>query len=97
MGGFAGQRKKTTLHRCAKCLPVQGVYFVRQSEKFIVFLRCGRVVPTENLGQTCEEQGKHQSGSLADVARFLERLLCVCERGVGITKQPQRYRSMAQD
>ena len=92
MGGFAGQRKKTTLHRCAKRLPVQGVYFVRQSDKFIVFLRCSRVVPAENLGQTCEEQGKQPIGSLADVARLLERLLCVCERGVGIAKQPQSPR-----
>src|SRR5262249_52483078 len=41
VGGFAHQRKKTPLHRCAKRLPEQGAFFVRQSDKFIVFLRCG--------------------------------------------------------
>ena len=37
-----------------------------------------------------QEQREHQRGGLADLARVLERVVCVCERGLGIAKQPQR-------
>jgi hypothetical protein len=90
--GFAGQRKKTTLHRCAIRLPVHGAFFVRQSDKFFVFLRCRREVPAENLGQACPEQGNHQSGTLADVARFLEPLLCVRKSSFWTASHPLRPR-----
>ena len=34
----------------------------------------------------------HQSGGMADLARILERVVCVCERGLGIAKHPQGHR-----
>ena len=39
----------------------------------------------------------HQRGGLADLARILERVLGVRERGLGIAKQPQSQRPIGQD
>ena len=44
------------------------------------------------MGQRCVVQRKHQSGGLTDLARILERVLGVCERGLGIAKHPQGQR-----
>ena len=74
---------------------MKGAFFVGQSDKFIVFLRCRREVPAENFDQACPEQGKQQSGGLADVARFLERLLCVHKRSFRIASHPLRPRPKA--
>ena len=49
------------------------------------------------MGQRCVKQRIHQRGSLADLARILERVVSVCERGLGIAKQPQGQRPIGQD
>ena len=43
------------------------------------------------------DQRIHQRGSVADLARILERVVGVRERGLGIAKQPQSQRPIGQD
>src|SRR5262249_4006531 len=48
------------------------------------------------MDQRSMDQRIHQSGRLADLARFLERAACVYERGIRIAEHPQRPRSVGQ-
>jgi len=43
-----------------------------------------------------ESQCEHQRGRVTDLARITERLVGVCERGIGIAKQPQGPRPKRQ-
>ena len=78
-------------------LPEQGAFFVRQSDKFIDLRVCCRVISAVDMGKTMRGQRKHQRGGLTDLARILERVVSVCERGLGIAKQPQGQRPKGQD
>jgi hypothetical protein len=94
---FAGQGKKPTLLQHSERLPERGAFFVRQSDKFIdEYLYCW-VLSAEDMGQRCAVQRVHQRGGVADLARIIERVLRVCERGLGITKHPQGKRPKGQD
>ena len=75
-------------------LPEQGVFFVRQCDNFIGLQVCCRVVSALDMGEQWDRQREHQRGGVADFAGILERVISVCERGLGIAKQPQSYRSM---
>jgi hypothetical protein len=46
------------------------------------------------MGEQWDRQREHQRGGVADFAGILERVVSVCERGLGIAKRPQSYRSM---
>ena len=48
------------------------------------------------MGQRCVVQCKHRRKGLPDLARDLERLLGVCERGLGMAKRPQGQRPNGQ-
>ena len=48
------------------------------------------------MGPRCEEQRVHQSGSVRDLARVIERMLHIGERGFGIAEHPQSQWSMSQ-
>jgi hypothetical protein len=57
---------------------------------------CGQLVllkriPTENKGKQCADQ------RVTDLICIAERLVRVCERGVGIAEQPQSLRPTRQD
>ena len=47
------------------------------------------------MSQRCEDQRKNQRGGVADLARILERLVGIRERGLGIAKQPQSQRPIS--
>src|SRR5215475_14185436 len=78
-----------TLGQHSKRTPKQGASFVCQRDKFISFGACCRIVSAADMGKGCMEQGIHQRGRLADLARFLERLFSVSACSLGEAKKPQ--------
>ena len=60
-----------------------------QSAKFIDKGVCCRIIPAVDMGPCAEIQHVHQRRGVADLARNLERVLGVCERGLGIAEQPK--------
>ena len=82
----------------SECLPEQGAFFVRQSDKFIALRVCCCVVSADDMGQTMCIDSAYINVAAWPISRAsLERVLCVCERGLGIAKQPQRPRPIGQD
>jgi len=78
-------------------LPQQGAFFVRQRDKFIdQCIRC-RIISALNVDKRSVRQRMHQRGGVTDLARILDRVLDVTERGIGVTKTKQSVRPMAQD
>src|SRR4029079_19643687 len=63
-------------------------------DKFISFGACCRIVSAADMGKGCMEQGIHQSGCLADLARFLERLFSVSACSLGEAKKPKSPRPL---
>jgi hypothetical protein len=55
------------------------------------WITCSRAL---DMGEQWDRQREHQRGGVADFAGILERAIGVCERGLGIAKRPQSYRSM---
>src|SRR5262249_26595886 len=74
-----------------------GTFFVRKSEKLLESCGCFRVISALNLDKRPVRQRMHQRGGVTDLARILERVLGVGERGLGVTKTKQSPRPMAQD
>jgi hypothetical protein len=56
-------------------LPDKGGFFVRQSHEFIGLRGSRRVVSAGHIYECCEKQRGHQSGSLTDFARIVERVI----------------------
>jgi hypothetical protein len=81
------------VHRSLR-LPEQGVFLVPQCDNFVGLQFCYRVTSALDMGEQWDRQREHQRGGVADFAGILERAIGVCERGLGIAKRPQSYRSM---
>ena len=87
--GSAGQGQHATLLKHCFRLAEQRALFVRQSDKFVRERVCRDVVPAEDMGIVRDGQRQHQSGGLADLARFFDRVVNIRLRGLGIAKQPE--------
>jgi hypothetical protein len=70
-------------------LPLRGTFFIRQAKNFVSLSTCCGVVPAADMGTRCVGQRIHQRGGLADLARMLEGVVNICERGLWVAEQPQ--------
>ena len=91
--GFADQGQHATFLSHSFRFPLQGAFFVRQSDKLIDPCACRGAAPAENTGKVCNGQRKHQGSSLANLARYFEGVVCVSKRGLRIAKEPEGQRA----
>src|SRR5262249_50159155 len=73
-----------------------GVFFVRQSSKFIKERLCFSIMPVPRVLPRCPPQRIHQCGGLADLARLVDCALAFFARSRGITEVPQTSRTNRQ-
>ena len=86
MDGFrcvAREGKEPTLYRESEGLPERSACLVRKGDKLIKLRSSGRIVPALDMEPSRVDEREYQCGSLADLARMNECVLCVGERGVG--------------
>jgi hypothetical protein len=74
-----------------------GVLFLRQSDEVINDCFCRGVIPTVQEQERRVKWRDHQSARLINFVCILKRLVRVCQRGLGIAKEPQGPRSVAQN
>jgi hypothetical protein len=73
-----------------------GLFLVRQCYKFIQFCLCFLVISAMDMGKhRCVVRRIHQGGGVADLARIVQRAVCICERNIRIAEQPQSKRPKA--
>ena len=96
--GFAGQAKKPTSHQHSS-MPCQSEasFSSAKATSSSTSAFAARNSRSRAGQRRRMKQREHQSGGLADLARILKRLVGVCQRGLGIAKQPQSQRSATQD
>ena len=86
----AGQGQHATPLKHSFRFAEPGALFVRQNDKFVHERVCRNVVPAEDLGIICEGQRQHQSGSLADLARFFDRVVNIRLRRLRVARRAAR-------